>query len=472
MLSKSVHTTTAASATGTEPSNADDANGPISEGQALINAYGLATALDTPLTHPMLEAKFQTLRLHSAAKIRSLLGTIDAQAKKLKTIKDSTDASIDGRTATIQALKRKLRDQEYIADVLKEQVASLMSISREELNSRIIVETITGPKRYRQLTREEVENQLTSLEAEEKKLKESPKTVVVTASLDLRASRKSDGRGVSFSNYNSSNYNENTNNGNGSDDGLGSSDSATALLSERTRLEESLREQDDRIASLTAEIERARGAIMDAMLADADGAASKSDASDAVAAHQRTEEVLVSTLAKLSQARDALKSIRAKTSSDKDIGMAEIARVEGTARAAIAENGVLLRKMRGIEERLQKAIEDPTSMNNLQASLMSESKDTESSAYNNKNSHRYEGSKSRPKGSVSPSSSVSEDASLIELEARLEQQLRDSEARRSLLLVKVAESSVLRDQLRDKNEELRELKRRMAEVARTRIEAK
>jgi chromosome segregation ATPase len=478
MLSKSGvnASTTASTAQGTESSNADETTGPVSAGQALINAYGLATALDTPLAHPMLEAKFQTLRLHSATKIRSLLGTIDAQVKKLKALKDTTDASIDSRTATIHALKKKLRDQEYIADVLKEQLVSLLSISREEINSRIIGETITGPKRYRQLTREEVENQLAALEAEEKRLKETTKTVVVTASLDLRASNKSDTRGVSFSNYHSSAYNEtstSSTSGNGMTmAGVAEGDeTAQGLLSERSRLDDMLRDQDDRIASLNADIEKARVRYLDAMIADAEVAASRSDASDTLSAHQRTEESLSATLAKLSQVRDALRSVRAKASSDRDIGMAEVARVEGTARAAIAENGILLRKMRSIEERLQKAIEDPGSINmHTYSDGVGESKE---SVYISISKHSgSSGGGGSPHKSTSQSSSVSEDGSLIDLEARLEQQLRDSESQRSLLSVKAAECNVLRDQLRDKNEELRELKRRMAEIARTRIEAK
>jgi predicted RNase H-like nuclease (RuvC/YqgF family) len=111
----------------------------------------IATALDTTLKHPTIEAKYQKLRLCSAQKIKSLLGTCDNQTK----LKEYRGAPSDGRTATIKALKSKLRDQEFVADVLKEDVLKLRNraaehtgerqrLSIKQVNQDVIDQTIGG----------------------------------------------------------------------------------------------------------------------------------------------------------------------------------------------------------------------------------------------------------------------------------------------------------------------------------------
>lgn len=126
----------------------------------------LATSLDHILLDPLTENKFQALKLLHAKKIKSLMTSIDNQQKEISKLK--VLSKDHHRTQIIQSLKKKLKDQEYINDVLKDEICKKCEINREEINSYIIRKTISGPKRFRPLTREELENNFIELE---KKLK-------------------------------------------------------------------------------------------------------------------------------------------------------------------------------------------------------------------------------------------------------------------------------------------------------------
>jgi hypothetical protein len=70
----------------------------------------LASSFDHVLADPMTEAKFQALKLLHAKKIKSLMGSIDNQQKEITKLK--TISKDNHRTLIIQALKKKLKDQE------------------------------------------------------------------------------------------------------------------------------------------------------------------------------------------------------------------------------------------------------------------------------------------------------------------------------------------------------------------------
>ena len=123
----------------------------------------LATALDLSLDDQQ-EAKFNALRSLHGKKIKQLMLSIEAKEKeiaKLKVLgKDSR------RTQMIQALRNKIKDMELTMDVMKEEIGKAREVSRspQEVNDFIIRKTVGGPKRFRPLTREEMENKIIDLE--------------------------------------------------------------------------------------------------------------------------------------------------------------------------------------------------------------------------------------------------------------------------------------------------------------------
>lgn len=122
----------------------------------------LSTALDHVLVDPLTENKFQALKILHAKKIKSLMTSIDTQQKEIAKLK--TLSKDNRRTQMIQSLKKKLKEQEFVSDVLKEELGKKAELSREEVCDYVVRKTISGPKRFRPLTREELELQIIELE--------------------------------------------------------------------------------------------------------------------------------------------------------------------------------------------------------------------------------------------------------------------------------------------------------------------
>lgn len=141
----------------------------------MTSQIDMATALELTL-EPEQEAKFQALKNLQTKKIKYLMISIDAKDKELAKLK--VLGKDNRRTQMIQALRNKLRDQELVSDVAKEELASRNEMSRDEVNAYIMRKTLGGPKRFRPLTREELETKISELE---KKLKraETPSRSVV-----------------------------------------------------------------------------------------------------------------------------------------------------------------------------------------------------------------------------------------------------------------------------------------------------
>lgn len=389
--------------------------------------YDLATALDTPLNHPRIESKYQTLRLFSAKKIKSLMGSIDIQVKKLKEYKD---APSDGRTATIQALKKKLRDQEFIADVLKEEVRIKKSLSVRNVNDNIIAETIGGPKRFRQLTREEIENNLADLEVQEKQMKAEVTSAPSQSRSKQASSSREQGRAASGTSAASSSTER------------GNIDSRrAALLSEQKRYEDIAAEQIAQIEAATGEMDRIRSRNCDLKSQLEMSALQAKDMEAMLAAKERLEGTLEDVLVRLTAARAELAQTKQSAPVDRDSYLSQIERVNAQCSKAVSQNNVLLQRMKSIEDELNGLIEDPLAQVRANASR-----------------------------NLSGVSGEETDEYLEELYARLNKQLEESELRRSALEAQSAEVDALREELRARNEETREVRRSMAEVARLRLE--
>ena len=121
----------------------------------------MATALDLTFDDAQ-EAKFTALRNLQQKKIKALMVSIDAKDKEIAKLK--VLGKDNRRTQMIQVLKDKLREQELVTDVVKQELAQKGELSAEEVNGLIIRKTLGGPKRFRPMTREELENQVSDLE--------------------------------------------------------------------------------------------------------------------------------------------------------------------------------------------------------------------------------------------------------------------------------------------------------------------
>jgi hypothetical protein len=131
----------------------------------------MATALELQLESDQ-EMKFQALKNLQSKKIKYLMTSIDAKDKELAKIK--VLGKDNRRTQMIQALRNKLRDQELVCDVTKEELSRRNEMSLEEVNAYIIRKTLGGPKRFRPLSREELELKISELEKKLKRAGDGP----------------------------------------------------------------------------------------------------------------------------------------------------------------------------------------------------------------------------------------------------------------------------------------------------------
>jgi DNA repair exonuclease SbcCD ATPase subunit len=121
----------------------------------------MATALELPLGVEN-EAKFVALRNLHLKKIKQLMASLDVKDREIAKMKILSKDN--RRTQMIQALRNKIRDLELINDVVKEELSRKAEQTLEEVNQLIIRKTLGGPKRFRPLTREELENKIFDLE--------------------------------------------------------------------------------------------------------------------------------------------------------------------------------------------------------------------------------------------------------------------------------------------------------------------
>lgn len=131
----------------------------------------MASALELTL-EPDQETKFQALKNLQSKKIKYLMTSIDAKDKELAKLK--VMGKDNRRTQMIQALKNKLRDQELVSDVTKEELSRRNEMSLDEVNAYIMRKTLGGPKRFRPLSREELETKISELERKLKRSSDGP----------------------------------------------------------------------------------------------------------------------------------------------------------------------------------------------------------------------------------------------------------------------------------------------------------
>lgn len=120
------------------------------------------------------EAKFVALKNLQTKKLKSLMSSIDAKDKEIAKLKIL--GKDNRRAQMIQELRKKIRTHETINDILKEELQKRTETTIEDANNLIIRKTLAGPKRFRPLSREELENKIIELEKVVNKKQREPAT--------------------------------------------------------------------------------------------------------------------------------------------------------------------------------------------------------------------------------------------------------------------------------------------------------
>lgn len=147
--------------------------------------------LDEALADPLTDAKFQGLKKLNAKKVAKLMAQIDLNQTEL------TDMKVEGkdnvRTRIIQGLKKKISYHDTVLDYLKGQIVHTSQQSEQpidpmDIDDVVMRKTIGGPKRFRPVGRVEIEKKISDLEKRIKGVKtakEANKDKVVVAEREL-----------------------------------------------------------------------------------------------------------------------------------------------------------------------------------------------------------------------------------------------------------------------------------------------
>ncbi|CAK4711902.1 unnamed protein product [Aphanomyces euteiches] len=124
----------------------------------------------------LLEAKTHALHNIHSQKVRALMKSIHQLQEQVATMK--TQDKEHRRSALIQSLRKKQREQDLLVDVLKETLQAKVSEFQDDpnlVNEFILKKTISGPKRFRPKTREELELEFAELDKKYKRTQASLK---------------------------------------------------------------------------------------------------------------------------------------------------------------------------------------------------------------------------------------------------------------------------------------------------------
>ncbi|KAF0683390.1 Aste57867_24514 [Aphanomyces stellatus] len=137
----------------------------------------------------LMEAKTQALNNIHSQKVRSLMKSIHQLQEQVSVMKSQDKEH--RRSALIQSLRKKQREQDLTIDVLKETLQAKVSEfndSLDSVNEFILKKTLSGPKRFRPKTREELELDFVELDKKYKRalanLKKTKATQAVKADDD------------------------------------------------------------------------------------------------------------------------------------------------------------------------------------------------------------------------------------------------------------------------------------------------
>ena len=316
----------------------------------------VAAALDFPLGDAGTEAKFNALKKLQALKVKSLMASIDALQKK------NTELKVNGkdvrRTQMIQSLKNKLKNQELVADLLKAELVQQQPtiidakeddkrkfLSVADVNNFIIKKTLGGPKRFRPLTREEMENKILdcdkTIEKLTKKLSELDCDVKRIQNSSATESKVAEPKVVALKVSKSDNKMENK----GAEDSvqilqlMDQINSLKATLDVKSTILQEAKEEAARLRSKNAELKAINeNASCNSKLYE-----------EAQELYRRTSDELDDTVAALALAREENVLLLAACDADLDRQRAELDLVNSNYEVLLQQNTSLLSKMQQFE---------------------------------------------------------------------------------------------------------------------------
>lgn len=395
----------------------------------MSSSSDLATALEHVLGDPGTEAKFQALRTLHAKKIKSLMGSIDAKEREIDRLKAL--GKDNRRTEIIQSLKKKLRHHELVVNVLKEELAKKAEMTYEEVNQFVIGKTISGPKRFRPLIREELENHITELERKlelERKMRAKGSSNGNSSGQSTSSSQGPKNKSIK---PNARSDSSSPAHGDIDKEGLQHMMSISELQDEILGLKHELDGRDKIISQQKDEICRVREA--NSTLHGIDEEIDTLDRSykELATQHQRTVEDLEDTMHRLSVLQEETFQTRAEAEQDIEQQNLEIETLRSQCQQGLKQNNHLLQLMANLESQLE-------------ANQPKTQKERSSPARNNNDRS-------------------------VEV-ARLSEKLKHANGRIQELEAAASSNdaalNALKDKLRDKNDDIRDLKRTIAELSR------
>jgi hypothetical protein len=435
----------------------------------MTSSLDLATALDHVLGDPNTEAKFQALKTLHAKKIKSLMSSIDSKERDLDRMKAL--GKDNRRTEIIQSLKKKLKHHELVINVMKEELVKKAEMTYEEVNQFVIGKTISGPKRFRPLIREELENTITDLERKlelERKMR-AKMTASATAATSAATGGGGGGGGSGTKQTPTKGVKNSASGGGGAHTGTGSNGGAEkrAVSEEDLHKMIDISDLQDQIRGLNQDIssrdeiiskqkeEMARIRASNAALHSLEEEVDSLDRSykELALVHRRTIEDLEESVHQVSAGQEERFQLQAEAEQEAEQAQLESENLREQCQKGLKQNAQLLRLMASLESRVHSGGGGGPSN---AASC--------SPARGGGRGGTSAGSPARPGTASHPSSESSAE------HTRLTEKLKTATSRIQELERGVAGSDAallaLRETLREKNEVIRDLKRNITEISR------
>lgn len=337
----------------------------------------IASAFDISLSDEQ-EAKFNALRQLQAKKLKSLMASLENKEKEIAKLK--VLGKDNRRTQMIQALRSKIRDQELITDVVKEELARKTEMSTEEVNDYIIRKTLSGPKRFRPLSREELENKVAELD---KKLTRASsggggalgkdrsisdnKSVMSAGGVSTTSAKQQQQQQQQLESRNNSNIN--TPNATTSTSLPEDVAKIAQLLDEVNTLRSALTVKDSAYDQLKGEVARLR--VRNAELRDTEEGINfqESELVEYKRAFERLSIELDNVTVKLAETMEENTQLRA----EKDLGLEqqqlELESLQDQCEKLLQQNATLLQRMAEMEATLERSLLDSSAVGSAAASI-------------------------------------------------------------------------------------------------------
>lgn len=399
----------------------------------------MATALELPLGTE-LEAKFVALRNLQLKKIKKLMGAIDGKDKEIAKLKILSKDN--RRTQLIQALRNKIKDLELINDIVKEELTRKSEMATDEVNELIIRKTLGGPKRFRPLSREELENKI--LDLERRASSSNGGNTVSRKPADISTNAEAKSERLVAENKTSARNNGADSKSNAADEVKQYSNSlptlidSAALIDEVQNLRNQLATKEQQVGAQRDEIVRLRARNAELISLEEDMEFFEKDIKDTRDKNEELMRHVEQVTRQLAAANEIVSKFKAENLKVLEEEQLEIEGLHKQCEKLLKQNATLLESLAEAEQTIQHYEEVASLSKTKSASTenLLQTKETKLKQMTEKNS-------------------------------KLEERVRQLEERVQIVEAEALQVSVLKEQLREKNIAIRDLKRMYEERAAT-----